>query len=348
MNRFLKSDKIWIAGCASTVPRNTVVNSDFEGRFSASEIAETVRVAGVSERRHVDRETTMDLCLISARTLLDDLGWEPGSIDALLFITQTPNQILPPSSGELQASLKLSERTICLDINLGCSAFPYGAWLASVFGQQGCHRVLVLMGDTISKIVRPGDRATALLFGDAGTATAFEFSEDCPDSYFCLGSDGTGAPHLCVPNSGFRKSDALAGIEDGAFLHMNGAEVFNFTLRRLPSLGKDIFAGSELPLTKVAGHLFHQANEFMLKHLIKKLGLSGEFCPSNISRFGNTSSASIPLLLCDYRDELVARISSGASHIAFYGFGVGFSWGAALIPIRPDLKARIVEAPGVS
>tara|TARA_Y100001968_G_scaffold317147_1_gene345784 strand:+ start:3332 stop:4330 length:999 start_codon:yes stop_codon:yes gene_type:complete len=304
-----------IAGIVNCIPSNSIDNLYFEKDFNANEIKQVCKATGVSQRFQVDESTrTADLCEKAANDLLENLKWERPSIDGLIFITQTPNQSLPPTACQLHKSLNLSSNSFAFDINLGCSAYPYGLWLAGSLIKTGSSRVLLLVGDTISKITNPSDRSTRLLFGDAGSATAIESGGE--DSWkFLLGTDGSGA-------------DSLKADHD-QYLTMDGSKVFEFTLSKIPDLVKS--------LEKLNGgahekYLFHQANLFMLKHLRRKCEINNDSFPINIQKYGNTSSASIPLLLSDNLKDFVQL---KRSNIALVGFGVGFSWSAASMCIGP-------------
>jgi 3-oxoacyl-[acyl-carrier-protein] synthase-3 len=323
-----------IAGIVSCVPQRVVDNAPFIARFG-DKARDIEKMTGVRERRWTgDDQTTADLCQRAAETLLDRLGWERDTIDALFFVTQTPDYRLPATACALQGRLGLGKQVIAFDINLGCSGYPYGLWLAMTSVAAGAaQRVLLLVGDTITKTVDADDRSTAMLFGDAGTATAIEV-DSAGETRFILGTDGLGERQLIIPEGAYRQAPTLAEDAQGArgeALYMDGGAIFNFTLATVPPLvaatleqggGADQFDA----------FLFHQANAFMLRHLAKKAKLPSDKVPVNIDRFGNTSSASIPLLMTT---DLADRLRSQSMHLGMFGFGVGFSWGSVDIHIGP-------------
>ncbi|MEX5748174.1 ketoacyl-ACP synthase III [Massilia sp. X63] len=339
-----------IAGVVSCVPRQTLDNSGFAAAFGEKAVDDVVKLIGVQSRRQVlPGVTTRDLCREAGVQLLEKLGWEPGSVDAILFVSQTPDYRLPATACALQAELGASPACIAFDVNLGCSGYPYGLWLAMSMVQTGAaRRVLLAVGDTISRIVDPRDRATALLFGDAGTVTAIEAGKDADDAadvaHFILGTDGRGAHNLIVPQGAFR--DPLAGSDprlDGRkldALYMDGGEIFNFTLRAVPPLVARTFECADVAMEAHGAFLFHQANLFMLKHLAKKAKLPLEKTPMNIERFGNTSSASIPLLMTS---ELAPALRAGSMRLAMFGFGVGYSWASASLALGPLRVCETIE-----
>ncbi|MBV8633716.1 MAG: ketoacyl-ACP synthase III, partial [Burkholderiaceae bacterium] len=271
-----------VVGVVSCVPAKVRTNDDFVGTFGQAGVADVVKMIGVHSRRQVGADTTTrDLCRFAAQSLLRNLAWEPESVDALLFVSQTPDFRLPPTACALQADLGIGPACVAFDINLGCSGYPYALWLGMTMIQTGAaRRVLLAVGDTISRIVDPEDRATALLFGDAGTVTALEASDESTASHFVLGSDGEGVKNLIVPSGGFRDymkcADSRLEGRLGTALYMDGSEIFNFTLRAVPPLVARTIELATSDGKQPDYYLFHQANQFMLKHLIKKAKIAPE------------------------------------------------------------------------
>lgn len=332
-----------IAGIVACVPQRIVGNDHFEARFG-DKVADVVKMTGVQSRRWVDEHTTTsDLCWHAADHLLNQLGSDRAEVDALIFVSQTPDYRLPATSCLLQARLGLRAGIVAFDVSLGCSGYVYGLWLAMMMVQSGAARkVLLAVGDTSSIMNDPEDRSTALLFGDAGTATLIEHSEESDTSHFVFGTDGTGGESLIVPKGAFRKSSANPKFADYKpdILFMDGGEVFNFTLKAVPQLISDTITLSGKEVAEHDVFLLHQANTFMIKHLAKKAKLPVEKVPINIDRFGNTSSATLPLLMADVSAE---RLRMERCRVAMFGFGVGFSWGGASLNIGPLGCAELIE-----
>ncbi len=323
-----------IAGVVSCVPTRVVDNAPFIERFG-DKAREIEKMTGVRERRWTNPETTTaDLCQRAAETLLDRIGWTRDTVDALFFVTQTPDYRLPATACALQGRLGLGKHVIAFDVNLGCSGYPYGLWLAMTTVASGAaRRVLLLVGDTITKTVDSEDRSTAMLFGDAGTATAIEIDE-AGHARFILGTDGLGERQLMIAEGAYRAApipaEDVAGPKADA-LYMDGGAIFNFTLATVPSLvAATLEEGGGID--QFDAFLFHQANAFMLRHLAKKAKLPAERVPMNIDRFGNTSSATIPLLMTT---ELADRLRDTPTRLGMFGFGVGFSWGSVDIEVGP-------------
>lgn len=333
-----------VRGIVCAVPQDEVRNDSLHETFGAEVVADVCRMIGVEARRRAPPEqTTSDLCQAAAETLLADLGWGRDSIDALIFISQTPDYTLPATACALHGRLQLHSSCAAFDVNLGCSGYAYGLWLAGkILDGDAIQRVLLLVGDTISKTTNPSDRATALLFGDAGSATALEFDSLATPAHFILGTDGQGAHHLMMPASAYRPydgDDVRLTNRDPSRLFMDGNEIFNFTLTRVPQLVSDLLTVAGKSREQVDAFLFHQANTFMIKHIAKKAKISLDKVPLNMARFGNTSSASIPLLIADQ----LPQSTKVPMTVAMFGFGVGYSWAAALLDLPALAVNRLIE-----
>ncbi|MFT8419199.1 MAG: ketoacyl-ACP synthase III [Acetobacter sp.] len=317
---------ITLRGIVCALPQNRVENDYFAGRFDEKTIQDVTKLTGVSTRYIAPpKQTASDLCFAAAERLLEDLNWPRESVDAIIFVTQTPDQRMPATACILHGRLGLAPHCQAFDVGLGCSGYVYGAWLVSALMAIGLRRVLLLAGDTSSRMVDPDDRSTALLFGDAGSATAFEYDTNAPPCYFDLGTDGKGAHFLTIPGGGFRPTEEQAPRADS--MHMDGSAMFGFTISAVPKLIKATLEQAHITQDDVDMFALHQANRFILRHIGKKLNLAPDQLPINIDRFGNTSSASIPLLLCTDKAE---DITTKPTTILMAGFGVGLSWGAVL------------------
>lgn len=311
-----------VVGVVASVPSQRLANADMRLPAEAEEAA---KVTGVRSRRWADSETTEDLCLAAAKRLMERLSWEPGEVDCLVYVTQTPSAEVPSPGYAVHASLGLTSHCPVIEVNWSCAGYVYGLWLAHVLASSNGvnKRVLLLVGDTTSKIVDVNDRATGPLFGDAGSATAVETVPGRPlRTKFVLGTDGSGFSRL---------------TQEGPWLRMDGGAVFNFTLKTVPKLVDEVTSG------QAPDHLlFHQANEFMLGHLAKKMDLVGRFgegkTPTNVSEYGNCSSASIPLLLCD-KLGMEAR----GKKVAVLGYGAGWSWAGAMLDLSGLRCADLME-----
>src|SRR5215510_7862238 len=185
-----------VRGVIACVPPREISNEGDYPWFDATEIRKITAMAGIKSRRQVEPDTcTSDLCCAAGKALLQRLDLDPLSIDGLILVTQTPDYVMPTTSCILQHRLGLAEHCAAFDVALGCSAYVYGVWLSNALLASGaCSRILLLAGDTPSKFIDPKDRATALIFGDAGSATLLD-ANDGPDSeaHYIMMTDGSGA-----------------------------------------------------------------------------------------------------------------------------------------------------------
>jgi 3-oxoacyl-[acyl-carrier-protein] synthase III len=342
--------EVSIAGIAAAVPANRA-EVQSTPTVSAENVTKIMASTGVKARHIAQTEMcTSNLCASAAERLFERLGWERSSIDLLIFVTQTPDYILPATACSLHGRLGLSKACGAFDINLGCSGYVYGLSIAAAHVQTGAaRRVLLLAGDTISKVASADDRSVAFLFGDAGTATAIERQPMAEAMHFVTGSDGTGAESLQIPAGMFRKPSSedtrlVKAQEDGNLrseqhLFMNGPEIFNFTIREVPAMISAVMKAAAWELQEVDTFVFHQANKFMLEYLAKRMKLTPEKVPLALENYGNTSSASIPMAICDRMGD---RLREGPARFVLAGFGVGFSWAAAAIHFdRPHIEPII-------
>ena len=299
-------------GMACAVPQKRTDNAVFAQSFGLDQMAKFEKMVGVVERRTATGgETTADLAYAAAMKLEECGRLTPKSIDAVLFVSQTPNSILPATACCLQERIGIKKECVALDINLGCSGFVYGVLVAaSLLQMGGVLKVLLLGGDTITKLTRPDDAASAPLFGDAGFATVLCRSESATPIHYAFMSDGSGAKVIEAPI--------------GGTLSMDGMDVFNFTINEVPSLIKEQMEKSRLTIDQIDYLVLHQANKFVLKQIAMMTGFSMKKVPISMDRYGNTSSASIPLTLCDMKER---DISLGVRKVLLSGFGVGLSWG---------------------
>ena len=328
-------NNVRVEGIACSMPEKVSEVSDLAEKFGAESIQKIMASTGVFRRHVVDSECSSDLCVAAAERLMADLSVDRSSIDTLIFVSQTHDHTLPATACILQERLQLSVGVAAFDVALGCSGYVYGLWLASsLISGGGSRRVLLLVGDTISKIVSGEDRSVAALFGDAGSATLLQYDENAQPMSFALGTDGRGAKNLIVPAGGFRdRNGDLSEVSEpevrGAFdLFMNGAEIFAFTLARVPSLVKALHESRSDLGAGIDHYVFHQANKFMLEHLAKRMKLPREKVVLDLESVGNTSCTSIPLALSLADLEKDNRVT-GLMMLA--GFGVGYSWAGCIV-----------------
>lgn len=334
---FFEIRNVAVRGISACVPKNVVDNAQiYDERWSGYE--NFVGTTGIARHRNSPKNIcSSDLCVEAAEKLIVELGWGKSEIDALFFVSQTPDFYnIPATSCLIQDRLGLPKGCYTLDISLGCSGWVYGMSVLSALIQSGgIKKALLLAGDTPSKVCSPMDKSTFPLFGDAGTVTALEYSEVAPPIRFAMYSDGSGYDAIIVRAGGYRNPVSEESFQvknhgegkDRCDLNveMDGESVFVFGISQAPKAIKALAANYEIDLNTIDLFTFHQANLFMNEKIRNKLKIDAEKVPYSMQEFGNTSCASIPLTLVTRRAE---QLRSGkVSHIAC-GFGVGLSWGA--------------------
>ena len=318
-----------LAGLVTTVGgRALAFDAEAAGLGMSLEEAERLKRAMGFSTRHVvvrDDTTTADLCLNSAQALLRGLDLRPTDLDGLILVTQTPDYSSPATSIAMQHRLGLRTDTLCFDVRLGCSGFVYGLSIAYSLVQSGLGRVLLCVGDVASRMVAGDDRAITPIMGDAGAAILVE--RRASESVFRLHSDGSGEKALFIPHSGLRRDAEDA--DKPATMQMDGAQVFNFTLKRVPALIAEILAASGMGPEDPDFFVLHQPNKYILKNLQRRLNLDdGKLPTATQSVYGNQNSASIPGTISGFLAETYA---SRPVRSVLAGFGVGLSWGACTI-----------------
>ena len=340
---------VGIRALTACVPTDVVYNKDLGYLIPEEEIEKTINNIGIEQRRIApDDVTASDLCFKAATKLIEDNDIDLDSIDVLLFMSQTSDYRIPATSCLLQHRLGLSKQTMCLDITLGCSGYLYALSTAFAYASmQGINRVLLLDGETFSKIVNRRDKVDWPLYGDAGTATLIE-KGDYGESTFLLNTDGSGEDKLKI-HAGMRNPITADSCvervqEDGNIrndleVFMDGMDVFNFAISKVPKCVKSLLAETNTSIEDIDYLIFHQANRFMMDFFVKKLKLPPDRAPYCISKYGNTSSASVPLTIAS---ELHGRLN-GDHTVVMSAFGAGLSWGAAMVRMHDCNVSPVIE-----
>ena len=334
------------AGMASCVPKRVLSNIDDCPPSLQSERARLIRNIGIETRRICPEwQYFSDLAFIAAERLLADLKWERSEVDALIVMTQSPDYLIPSTAIILQDRLGLSNATIAYDINLGCSAYPFGLHLlGNMISAGSIKKALLLVGDKCATVRDP-------LFSDAGTATALEFSADASPMYFDLNSDGAGYKAIMLPVGGHREPYAYYhGIptrdEHGQMhwpsdLILDGPAVLSFSTQRVPPAVEATAAYAGLKLDDINYFVFHQANRMINDTIRKKLRLTDDRVPSTLKEFGNTSGASIPVTMTA---RLREAMEAEKKKLLLCGFGIGLSWGTCILDIDGAALPEMIEA----
>jgi 3-oxoacyl-[acyl-carrier-protein] synthase-3 len=340
---------VGIRAVAACVPKEIVNNRDLGYLIPEEEIEKTINNIGIVERRIApDDVTASDLCFKAAQQLMADNGIEPESIDVLLFMSQTGDYRIPATSCLLQHRLGLPRETMCFDISLGCSGYLFALSTAFAYASmEGVNRVLLLDGETFSKIVNRRDKVDWPLYGDAGTATLVE-KGDFGESTFMLNTDGSGEETLKIhagmrnpitPDSCVEREREDGSIRTDLEVFMDGMDVFNFAISKVPKSIKLLLKETGKTIDDVDYLVFHQANRFMMDFFVKKLKFYPERVPHSIDKYGNTSSASVPLTIAS---ELVGRLD-GEHTLLMSAFGAGLSWGSAIMQMHDCKVSPVIE-----
>jgi len=331
-----------IKAIATYLPESVLTNEHLSEEFGDWDAQKIYDKTGIATR-HIAKqdECASDLAVAAAKRLFDKQICSPIEIDFLLFCTESPDYLIPPSSPIIHEQLELQGNCGTLDYNHGCSGFVYGLALSKSLIESGLsENILLLTGETYSKHINPKDKSARTIFGDGAAATLIssELLEQERICSFLFGTDGSGAGQLIVPAGGMRqRSTAETGLEkefaDGnrrseQNLYMNGPDIFNFTLKVVPKAVKSVLDKSDMEIGDVDYFIFHQANKFILEHLRKKIGIPKDKFYLSIEDCGNTVSSTIPIAMEDALRQ--NKIKSG-DKLMLVGFGVGLTWAACLV-----------------
>jgi 3-oxoacyl-[acyl-carrier-protein] synthase-3 len=345
---FLTFNNIAIRAVAACVPPKKVFSRDLCYLISKEDVEKTINSIGIEERREVEKDVcASDLCYKAAEKLLKDNGIDKNSIDVLLFLSQLPDYKIPATAPILQQRLGLPKTTAALDLSLGCSGYVYALATAMAFvNTEGVKRVLLLVGETFTKIVNKYDKVNAPLYGDAGTATLIEKSEGTK-TLITLYSDGAGKDSVIIKAGEARmpttaenlqeKEQEEGNIRSENEVFMDGMDVFNFALSVVPKSIKEICNLANVELNDIDKLVLHQANKFMTDFIVKRLKYPLEKTPYCLNKYGNTSSASIPLTISS---ELAGQ---KPEKVILCGFGAGLSWGTAFVNLEKCNVSPVIE-----
>ena len=335
---FLRIPHVSIKGMAACVPSEIEENASID-LYTPEEAQQVIDSTGI-ERKHIapDGVTASDLCIKAAEKLLDELGWDRESIDAIGFFTQTADYINHPTVFVAHQALGLSEDCACYDFFHGCPGWIVSmSSMASLMVNGAFKRVLLLGGDCDSKRIYKSYREERPLFGDCGTATAIEFDEKAQPMSFVIGTRSTDGIALARKNGGERHPFSVETLQRDLDLRsgkispdetgeaMDGMSVFSFGITVPPKSIKTLCDRCGVALENIDKLVLHQANMFMVKKIAKKLKVDNDKVPTCLKDYGNTTSASIPLTIVS---QCNAEYSNGKMKTIACSFGTGLSWGS--------------------
>ncbi len=334
----------YIKSIATHLPEGRITNEDLSREFPDWTPEKIVEKTGIVVRAVAGPdECASDLGCAAAEKLFGSGTCAREDVDFLLFCTQSPDYYLPPTACAMQDRLGLRKDIGALDFNLGCSGFVEGLSLAKGLIESGqVDNVLLITAETYSKYIHPRDKSVKTIFSDGAAATLVSHQQADRDRIgpFVFGTDGRGAKNLIVPagchrlpsspDTAVESTDSSGSTRSPDNLYMNGAELFTFTLLAVHKAVEALLAKAEVGKGDIDYFVFHQANRYMLENLRRKSGIAPEKFCINVEHFGNTVSSTIPMAI-----EVAAReghIAAG-SRVMIVGFGVGYSWAAALIEL---------------
>lgn len=346
-------NNVRIAGVSACVPKNIVKTADL-GILTAEESEVFNNTVGIRERRlATDDVCASDMCQKAAETLIQELGWEKDSIDALIFESVTGDYRTPPTSCLLQSRMELSENCFCLDLPMGCCGCMYAITVAGNLLQSGSiRRALLLVGDTALRMGSMNDKSRVPLFGDGATALALEFDTEASPIVIDFHTDGSSYEALYTPHGGYRHpftAESLVEEDFGNGIHrapmhtlIDGMKVFTFAISKPPRSVQQFMEEQNLDKDNdIDFFLIHQANKLIVDRVVKKLKLPVEKVPYNLEEFGNLGGASIPSLMVT---RLRKRLqSSEPSTLLCSSFGLGLSWGTMLVKMNNVVIPELIE-----
>ena len=325
-----------IQACVPETRCKTIEQTKF---FDDKHLLNFIETTGIEERRIIDdSHTTSDLCQKAAENLFELSDFDKNTIDALIFVSQTPDYRIPSTSTLLQDRLGLSHDVYTMDINNACSGYIWGLIAAYTLCNSGFDNVLLCVGESPSKLLSESDSSTTLMFGDAGTVSLIRKDVKFGESFFSYNTDGSQVKSVYIPGGGYRTPSSNKTIttyldDEGNSktleqLHMDGLSVFSYSVRAMTKDVKSLFEYSGLEISDIDTFVLHQANKFLNDKIAKKLSIPKEKEINSIRLFGNTSSASIPLTMAFNNDK-----SFNNNKLLFTAIGASFTWASAIVKL---------------
>lgn len=336
-----------IDGMAAAVPKRSNSVDSYVEIFGEKTIEKFVKSTGIRYNHQTsEKQTASDLGFVAADHLLNQLSIDRTKIGVLLFMTLSPDYRKPATACVLQMRLGLLKDCACMDLGHGCAGFVYGHQaMESMLGASDSEYGLLILGETTSKLISDEDHSS-MMFGDAGAAVLYKRNVNSLH-HTLLKTDGMRFQALSVPAGGFREREAshekylcADGVRRTKYdLHMNGMDVFVFSTNDVPAAMKEYLEITETSISEYDCVAFHQANTQILNLLARKFRIPAEKVPICLDRYGNTSSTSIPLAICDYYGKRECE----EQHILACGFGVGLAWGICSFELDPGRVLPVVE-----
>lgn len=317
-----------ITGIGAYVPQTIVTNDDLAKIVETSDEWISSRT-GIRERRISTKEGTSDLAAEAARRALEAAGVKPEELDLIILGTSSPDCNYPSGACEVQAKIG-ARNAVAFDVSAACAGFIFALNIVQGFFKAGIYQNALIIGaETLSKVTSWEDRSTCVLFGDGAGAAVLK-NEESGVIDMLMGSDGTKGDALkCTSRT---LGNFLIGEKpELGFMTMDGQEVFRFAVKRVPESIETLMKQNQISKEEIAYYVLHQANERIVEAVARRLKEPMDKFPMTISKYGNTSTASIPLLL---DDMLKKGMLKQGDKIIMSGFGAGMTWGAVLLEWR--------------
>lgn len=345
-----------ITDIVSVVPKQI---SKFEDEienysFSYAKSMRLKQIMGFDEHRIApEHVTASDMCEYAFNYLFNKQGYARDEIDALIFISHTPDHFIPPTSSILHGKLGLKEDCLCFDINHGCAGYIIGLQQAfMLLNQLGINKVALLNGDTLSRKINKRDRNSYPVVGDAGAVTLIENDVNASSIKVFTKNRGIDALALKIPAGAFRIPTGAGtatdlDVGDGNYrslenLNMEGASVFAFVQSEVPKMVEDLLAINSLTKEDIDYYMFHQPNKFMLEKLADKIGIKHSKMPNNIvEKFGNSNSVTVPINITHNLSKQL--LSENNLKLFLAGFGVGLTWAGLIVELGKLNTCELIE-----
>lgn len=329
--------KAKIIGTGSYLPEQVLTNVQLSTMMDTSDEWITTRT-GIKERRISSGENNWEMAFTASKRAIENANIKPEELDYIVCSVVTPDYFFPAMSSILQGKLE-AVNARAIDMNVGCSGFVYALDVANGFIKLGkAKKVLVVASECFSRIVDYSDRSTSILFGDGAGACILSATDDNDESGIidCIEKcDGTGAEHIMCralkqkTRFTLKKSKILGNnLVDGETLSMDGQSVFKFAVSIVPKITEEILQKNNLTIEDLDYFIPHQANMRIIQSAAKKMGLSLDKIIVNIQKYGNMSSACLPICLDEFNRNGLAK---KGDNVVLCGFGAGFAAGAILI-----------------
>lgn len=314
-----------IIGTGSYLPKEVISNEYLSTIVDTSDEWISTRT-GIRERRVSREDSTSKLATFAALEAIKDAGIDPLEIDLIIVATISGDYYLPNTACDVQGQIK-ANNAICFDLSAACTGFISAYVTAEAYMKAGlCKTALIIGADTMSRLIDWSDRSTCVLFGDGAGAVVMK-EDSSSVSHTIMGSDGSKKEFL-ICKSRTENNLYSENSNNLDFIKMNGGEVFKFAVKKVPETIDYLLRKSEYSLEDIKYFILHQANSRILQAIAKKLNVSEDKFPMNLDKYGNTSAASIPILLDELNKE--GRLIKG-DKLLLSGFGGGLTWGSILI-----------------